>query len=123
MYQHGVKQTLKSGALVFGASAIFLAIAPGKFLELLDFESTPELIWSMRMIAITLFALAGNMWQNSKINNNAGGLRFVALVMTVAAASLGLLTILIPSTLTPVVIIYTVIGFTFAITYLINIFK
>ena len=118
-----MKQTLKSGALVFGASAIFLAIAPDRFLELLDFESTPEMIWSMRILAITLFALAGNMWQNAKLVNNAYGLRNVALVMTLASGALGLLTMLIPTTFTPVVIIYAVIGFTFAITYLINIFK
>jgi hypothetical protein len=39
MYQHGVKQTLKAGSAVFGASAIFLLIAPKLFLDLLDLES------------------------------------------------------------------------------------
>jgi len=59
MYQHGVKQTLKAGSAVFGASAIFLLIAPRLFLDLLDLESNDQMVWSMRMIAITLIALAG----------------------------------------------------------------
>ena len=123
MYQHGVKQTLKAGSLVFGASALFLLIAPNLFLELLDLESNNQMVWSMRMIAITLIALAGNMWQNSKLNNNAAGLKFVARVMFLAAAALGFLTIFIPTTLTPFAIGYGVIGIGFAISYLINLLK
>ena len=123
MYQHGVKQTLKAGSLVFGASALFLLIAPKLFLELLDLESNDQMVWSMRMIAITLIALSGNMWQNSKLNNNAAGLKFVARVMFLSAAALGFLTIFIPTTLTPFAIGYAVIGFGFAISYLINLLK
>ena len=123
MYQHGIKQTLKAGSVVFGASAIFLLIAPKLFLDLLDLESNDQMVWSMRMIGITLFALAGNMWQNSKLNNNAAGLKFVARVMFLAAASLGFLTIFIPSTLTPFAIGYAIIGFGFAISYLVNLLK
>ena len=115
MYQHGVKQTLKAGSAVFGASALFLLIAPEQFIDLLDLESTDQMVWAMRMIAITLFALAGNMWQNSRINNNAAGLKFVARVMFLAAAGLGFLTIFIPSTLTPFTIGYAIIGFGCAI--------
>ena len=120
MYQHGVKQTLKAGSAVFGASAIFLLIAPELFLDLLNLEGNDQMVWSMRMIAITLIALAGNMWQNSKLNNNAFGLRFVALVMLFSATSLGLLTLLIPAKITIFTGVYTVIGFLFAISYLVN---
>ena len=123
MYQHGIKQTLKAGGAVFGASALFLLIAPELFLDLLDLESNDQMVWSMRMIGITLFALAGNMWQNSKLNNNATALKFVARVMFLAAASLGFLTIFIPSTLTPFAIGYAIIGFGFAISYLVNLVK
>ena len=123
MYQHGIKQTLKAGSAVFGASAIFLLIAPKLFLDLLDLERNDQMVWAMRMIGITLFALAGNMWQNSKLNNNAAGLKFVARVMFLAAASLGFLTIFIPSTLTPFAIGYAIIGFGFAISYLVNLLK
>ena len=123
MYQHGVKNTLKGGAVIFGASAIFLLAAPEVFLELLGFESTPELIWSMRMIGVTLVALAGNMWQNSKLNNSAAGVKFVGRVMFISALALGVLTIFIPADLTPFSIIYAAIGLSFALLYLINLIR
>ena len=123
MYQHGIKQTLKAGSAVFGASAIFLIVTPKLFLDLLDLESNDQMVWSMRMIGIILFALAGNMWQNSKITNNAAGLKYVGIIMVLAAAGLGFLTIFIPTTLTPFAIGYAVIGFGFAISYLINLIK
>jgi len=123
MYQHGIKQTLKAGSVVFGTSAIFLLIAPNLFLDLLDLESNNQMVWSMRMIGITLFALAGNMWQNSKITNNAAGLKYLGIVMVLAAAGLGFLTIFIPATLNPFTIGYAVIGFSFALVYLINLLK
>jgi hypothetical protein len=123
MYQHGVKNTLKGGAVIFGASAIFLLAAPEVFLDLLGFESTPELIWSMRMIGVTLVALAGNMWQNSKLNNSAAGVKFVGRVMFISALALGVLTIFIPADLTPFSIIYAAIGLSFALLYLINLIR
>lgn len=120
MYQHGVKQTLKAGSAVFGASAIFLLIAPKLFLDLLALDSNNQMVWSMRMIAITLIALAGNMWQNSKLNNNALDLRFVARLMLFSATSLGVLTLLIPTKITIFTGAYAAIGFLFAISYLVN---
>jgi hypothetical protein len=122
MYQHGVKQTLKAGSIVFGLSALFLLVAPGIFLDLLGVTNNNEMIWSMRMIAITLVALAGNMWQNSKLNNTAG-IAFTGRVMFIAAAGLGFLTIFIPASLTPFAIGYAVIGFGFSISYLINLIR
>jgi len=122
MYQHGVKQTLRAGSIVFGLSALFLLIAPGIFLELLGVTNNTEMIWSMRMIAITLVALAGNMWQNSKLNN-ATALGYVGRVMFIAAAGLGFLTIFIPASLTPFAIAYAAIGFGFSISYLVNLIR
>lgn len=122
MYQHGVKQTLRAGSIVFGLSALFLLIAPGVFLDLLGVTNNTEMIWSMRMIGITLVALAGNMWQNSKLNN-ATALGYVGRVMFIAAAGLGFLTIFIPVPLTPFAIGYAVIGFGFSLSYLINLIR
>jgi hypothetical protein len=122
MYQHGVKQTLEAGSIVFGLSALFLLIAPSIFLDLLGVTNNNEMIWSMRMIGITLMALAGNMWQNSKLNS-AASLGYVGRVMFVAAAGLGFLTIFIPASLTPFAIGYAVIGFGFSISYLINLIR
>lgn len=122
MYQHGIKNTLKAGSIVFGASAVFLLIAPALFLELLGTEDSKSMVWAMRMIAITLFALAGNMWQNAKLNN-ASSLGFVAKVMFIAAAGLGFLTIFVPNELTPFAIAYAIIGFGFSISYLVNLIR
>ena len=122
MYQHGIKQTLRAGSIVFGLSALFLLIAPGIFLDLLEVTNNSEMIWAMRMIGIILVALAGNMWQNSKLNN-AASLGYVGRVMFVAAAGLGFLTIFIPAPLTPFAIGYAVIGFGFSISYLINLIR
>jgi hypothetical protein len=122
MYQHGIKNTLKGGAVVFGASAIFLLAAPEVFLDLLGLEDSAELIWAMRMIGITLIALAGNMWQNAK-STNAGVIRFVGRVMFISALSLGVLTIFIPAELTVFSITYAAIGLSFALLYLINLIR
>ena len=122
MYQHGIKSTLKVGSIVFGLSALFLLITPALFLDLLGADNSNPMIWSMRMIAVTLLALAGNMWQNAKLNN-ASSLGFVAKVMFIAAAGLGFLTIFIPNELTPFAIAYAIIGFSFSISYLINLIR
>ena len=122
MYQHGIKNTLKAGSIVFGLSAVFLLIAPTLFLDLLGADNSNPMIWSMRMIAITLLALAGNMWQNAKLNT-ASSLGFVAKVMFIAAAGLGFLTIFIPNELTPFAIAYAIIGFSFSISYLVNLIR
>ena len=122
MYQHGIKNTLKAGSIVFGASAVFLLIAPALFLDLLGTDDSKSMVWAMRMIAIALFALAGNMWQNAKLNN-ASSLGFVAKVMFIAAAGLGFLTIFIPNELTPFAIAYAIIGFGFSVSYLVNLIR
>jgi hypothetical protein len=122
MYQHGIKSTLRAGSVVFGLSALFLLIAPALFLDLLGSDDSKHMVWSMRMIAITLLALAGNMWQNAKLNT-ASSLGFVAKVMFIAAAGLGFLTIFIPHELTPFAIAYAIIGFSFSISYLVNLIR
>ena len=122
MYQHGIKNTLKGGAVVFGASAIFLLAAPEVFLDLLGLEDSAELIWAMRMIGITLIALAGNMWQNAK-STNAGVIKIVGRVMFISALLLGVLTIFIPAELTVFSITYAAIGLSFALLYLINLIR
>jgi len=122
MYQHGIKQTLKAGSIVFGLSALFLLSAPDVFLDLLGVINNTEMIWAMRMIGIILLALAGNMWQNSKLNT-AAGIAYVGRVMFIAAAGLGFLTIFIPVPLTPFAIGYAAIGFGFSLSYLINLIR
>ena len=117
-----IRKTLRAGSLVFGASALFLLVLPSIFLDLLGIENSDVLVWSMRMIAITLFALAGNMWNNSR-NSSDRGVGNVAQVMCVSATGLGVLTLLIPGEITWFSYFYAAVGFGFGLTYLINILR
>ena len=108
--------------MVFGASALFLLVAPTLFLDLLGLDSNEPMVWSMRMIAITLMAVAANMWNNSK-NSSEHGVGNVAKVMCVSATGLGVLTLMIPGEITWFSYIYAAIGFGFGLSYLINILR
>ena len=107
-YPH-LRKTLQAGSIVFGFSALFLLILPSLFLELLGLDQSEPLQWSMRMIGITLIALAGNMWNNSKQSDNTK-VGNVAKIMCVSAAALGVLTLLIPAELTWFSYVYAVVG-------------
>ena len=122
MNYSSMRTTLKAGSVVFGASALFLLILPKSFLDLLGLEGGDVLVWSMRMIAITLVALAGNMWNNAQ-NSSDHGVGIVAKVMCVSATGLGVLTLMIPAQITWFTYIYAAVGFCFGLTYLINIVR
>ncbi len=113
-----VRTILKAGSLVFGASAILLMAAPSLFLNLLALDgSSVDLIWSMRMIGLTLVALAGNMWMNST-NPDDRTVQKVAIFMAVAATGLGLYTLLVPTHLEPFAVLYALVGFGFGFAYI-----
>ena len=112
-----LRTILKFGATVFGLSALFLLIAPKTFLELLNLETSESLEWSMRMIAITLIALTGNMLSVSRFGSETSVV-FSARVMVVSAAGLGALTLLIPAEFGWFTIAYAAIGFLFSLAYL-----
>jgi O-antigen/teichoic acid export membrane protein len=112
-----LRTILKLGSTVFGLSALFLLIAPKTFLELLNLETTDSLQWSMRMIAITLIALTGNMLSVSRFGSETSVV-FSARVMVVSAAGLGALTLLIPAEFGWFTIAYAAIGFLFSLAYL-----
>jgi O-antigen/teichoic acid export membrane protein len=104
---------------VFGLSALLLLIAPALFNELLGLTTNPALEWSMRMIGITLVALAGNMFSVARRGSEAS-VRFSARVMQASAFALGVLTLLIPTTQTWFTIGYAAIGFGFSLAYTIS---
>jgi hypothetical protein len=115
---NGIRFTLKAGSIVFGSSALVLLAFPEFFLELLELDTTSaSLVWSMRMIGVTLVALAGNMWANSTNSNNLSVMR-VGAVMAISAAGLGVLTLLLPVPLTWFTIAYAIVGFAFSLAYL-----
>ena len=119
----GIRKTLRFGASVFGLSALLLLFMPKFFLDLLNMDSKNEsLVWSMQMIGITLVALAGNMWVNSK-NSDPSSIKRVGWVMAVCASALGVLTLLIPVSMGWFAITYAVIGFVFGANYLVCILR
>ena len=116
-YLRGV---LLTGSTVFGLSALLLIISPSLFNELLGLSSTPELDWAMRMIGLTLVALAGNMMSVS-LRGKDTAVIFSARVMAVSAAGLGVLTLLIPvETLTWFDNAYAAVGFGFSVAYIVG---
>ena len=117
-----IRKTLRAGSFVFGISALFLLLLPNLFLALLGLDKSDSLVWSMRMIGITVFALAGNMWNNAGQSSDAR-VENVAKVMCLSAASLGVLTLMIPVKLTWFSYVYAAIGFGFAISYAFNLIR
>jgi len=112
-----LRTILKFGSTVFGLSAIFLLVEPKTFLDLLNLETTESLQWSMRMIAITLIALTGNMLSVARFGSETSVV-FSARVMVVSAAALGALTLLIPADFGWFTITYAAVGFLFSLAYL-----
>lgn len=113
----GIRRTLRVGAVVFGLSALLLVLAPALFLDLLVLDgSSTALQWSMRMIGLTLVALAAQMWIVSRSASD----RYVTaagVVMAIVATALGMLTLLIPSGLSWFTICYAAVGFAFGLNY------
>jgi hypothetical protein len=122
MNYSALRNVLKTGSIVFGVSALFLLVLPDLFLDLLGLSQSDEMAWAMRMIGITLLALAGNMWNNAgqssdvRVGNSAK-------VMCVSATALGVLTLLIPGEITWFSYLYAAVGFGFGLAYLVNLVR
>jgi hypothetical protein len=115
----GLRWVLRAGATVFGASAVVLLIAPAFFLTLLALPTNADLEWAMRMIAITLVALTGNMAVVSFSASDRGVL-MASGVMLFAAGALGFLTLMIPADVTWFTVVYALVGFGFSSAYLVG---
>jgi hypothetical protein len=120
--KHPLRIVLRTGAAVFGASALFLLALPVLFLELLALPTGNDQVWSMRMIAITLVALTGNMLVVS-LYANITGVRFASRVMQFAAFGLGALTLVVPAELNWFTYLYAAVGFSFSATYTVLLFR
>lgn len=112
-----LRAILVIGSIVFGVSALWLIAMPGWFNELLGLQTSSSLEWTMRMIGITLVALAGNMYSVST-RGGQGSVLFSGWVMLFCAFGLGVLTLLLPVTLTWFGIMYAGVGFAFSAGYL-----
>jgi hypothetical protein len=122
MNYSALRNVLKAGSIVFGASALFLLVLPDLFLDLLGLSQSEEMAWAMRMIGITLMALAGNMWNNAGQSSDVR-VGNVAKVMCISATALGVLTLLNPGEITWFSYLYAAVGFGFALAYLVNLLR
>ncbi|MFM1784784.1 MAG: hypothetical protein RLZZ579_1061 [Actinomycetota bacterium] len=111
-----IRAVLLAGSVVFGLSAVVLIGVPGFFSQLLGLAGSASLDWAMRMIGITLVALAGNMFSVSK-QGSAASVLLSAKVMLLSAAALGGLTLLIPAQLGWLTYLYAAVGFGFSAAY------
>jgi hypothetical protein len=99
-----------------------LIVAPAFFNSLLGLVTSAELEWAMRMIGITLVALAGNMFSVASRGSEASVL-FSAKVMLVSAFGLGVLTLMLPVALGWFAIAYAAVGFGFSAAYAVVLFR
>jgi hypothetical protein len=111
-----LKRVLMLGGITFGLSALALLVVPRAFTDLLGLSGSFELDWSMRMIAVTLLALNGNMLVHSLIGSDRAVL-WAARVMQGSAFGLGVVTLFIPTAMNWFVILYALIGFGFSAAY------
>jgi len=112
-----IRRVLRAGSVVFGLSALILIGFPAFFNQLLGLASAAELEWAMRMIGVTLVALAGNMYSVSA-KGSAQSVLLSGKVMMLSAAGLGVLTLLIPAPLGWFTILYAAVGFGFSAAYI-----
>lgn len=115
----GLRWVLRSGATVFGLSALVLLLSPAAFLSLLTLPGSADQEWSMRMIAITLVALTGNMAVVS-FSAARSGVIVASIVMMFSAGALGFLTLMIPANVTWFTVVYALVGFGFSAAYLVG---
>jgi hypothetical protein len=120
--KHPLRVVLRAGSAVFGASALFLLALPVLFLELLALPTGEDQIWSMRMIAVTLVALTGNMLVVS-LYATIKGVRLASRVMQFAAFGLGALTLAVPAELNWFTYLYAAVGFSFSAAYTVLLFR
>jgi hypothetical protein len=111
-----IRTVLRAGSITFGLSAVVLTIAPAFFNSLLGLSNNSALEWAMRMIGITLIALAGNMFSVASRGTDAS-VWFSGWVMCLSAFGLGVLTLLIPVELNWFTIAYSAVGFGFSGAY------
>lgn len=114
-----LRTVLRTGASVFGVSAVALMVIPGFFLSLLGLGATPDMVWSMVMIGVTLVALTGMMAVVS-FHASDQGVTVASVVMAVAALGLGVVTLLLPVPYTWFTVLYAAVGFGFSGAYVLG---
>lgn len=107
------------GSIVFALSAAALLFDPTAFVDYIGLTANESLVWSFRLTAILLIALATHMATTSR-NAADPAFRRAAVVMVFVSAALSALTYLAPGTATTGRWIFVGIGAGFAALYVIT---
>ena len=122
MLTRRIALVLRTGAVVFALSAVALLLQPQLFLNFIGVTSgndpaLPELLWAMRMIALSLL-VAATMMPVVAAFASERTLRQVASLMVPISGALALLTAFAPGTWPLGRFLYVAIGIGFSLAYL-----
>lgn len=112
-----IRMVLGTGSAFFLVSAVLLLGIPESFAAWIGLAPGEAIAWSMRMLGVTLAALAGLMWLVRRAGDHP--VLGAGAVMMVASACLTALTATIPGEWTPLRWALLGAGAVFALAYLI----
>lgn len=113
---HLIRVVLAVGSLVFLLSALVLVFSPRSFAGWLGLTTVEEVLWTLRVLGIALFGLAGQMWLVRRAGDHP--VLGSAAVMVLVSLALSVLVVMLPATgWTPLRWAYLGAGLVFAIAY------
>ena len=117
-----LRAILLAGAVVFGTAAVVAIIAPQLLLTELGLEASLSPMWNFILMGFLLLGLSGNMATVSRTSNNRGVVT-ASLIMIITALGLAFVTLSIPSELTWLSSTLIVVGFGFAVAYVVGLVR
>ncbi len=113
---HLIRVVLAVGSLVFLLSAIVLVLSPRSFAAWLGMTTVEEILWTLRLLGVAVFGLAGQMWLVRRAGDHP--VLGSAAVMVLVSLAMSALVVTLPAAgWTPLRWAYLGIGLVFAIAY------
>ena len=113
---HLIRVVLAVGSLVFLLSAIVLVVSPRSFAAWLGMTTVEEVLWTLRILGVALFGLAGQMWLVRRAGDHP--VLGAAAVMVLVSLAMSVLVVTLPTTgWTPLRWAYLGVGLVFALAY------
>lgn len=113
---HLIRVVLAVGSLVFLLSAIVLVLSPRSFAGWLGMTTVEEVLWTLRLLGVAVFGLAGQMWLVRRAGDHP--VLGSAAVMVLVSLAMSVLVVTLPAAAwTPLRWAYLGIGLVFAIAY------
>lgn len=111
-----IRLVLSVGSAFFLVAGVLLFLLPDSFSSWIGLTPSDEVAWAMRMLGVTLLALAGLMWLVRRAKDHP--VLGAGAVMMVASALLTVLTVTLPGEWTPLRWALLGAGAVFALAYL-----